>query len=136
MIPEAIRAAFRWWAKHPWMTFWGITPLVLLIIIIPLGNDLLDFAYPICLPVLVIAWILSFSRGVFVTWQRSQDRAVLAVASLAITSIIIILTIPMIFGHHQSRNPDAAVRTNIKNAATAQETPLFCLCLLAVLDWK
>ncbi len=47
MIPETIRAAFRWWAKHPRMTFWGITLLGLLSISIPLSNALLDFAYTI-----------------------------------------------------------------------------------------
>ncbi len=47
MIPETLRAAFRWWAKAPRMTIWGITLLGLLSISIPLSNALLDFAYTI-----------------------------------------------------------------------------------------
>ncbi len=56
MIPEDIRAAFQWWANHPWMAFWGITLFAPLSIIILENTDLLDFAYPIYFTVLVMAW--------------------------------------------------------------------------------
>ena len=99
MISKAITEPIQWWAKHPWMAFWGITLLgsislmaVNSAIIIPLSNDVLDFAHSICFPVLVIAWNLSFFRGMFLTWQRSKVRAVLAVAAFAITIILLTIT--------------------------------------------
>jgi len=66
----------------------GYPPSWPISIIIYLSNNLLDFVYPIYIPVLVIAWILSWCGGVFVTWQRSKVRAVLAVARSAITIMI------------------------------------------------
>ena len=124
MISKAITAPFRWWAKHPWMVFWAIPLLVLFIIIIDENTDLPAFVVLNCAAVLVIAWILSWCRGVFVTWQRSKVLAVQVVATFAITSVIIIWTIPM-FGVHYRSCPlchyDSTVKGNIKNAASAQE---------------
>ena len=121
MIPKAITAAFRWWANHPWMTFWGITLLGLFSIIIGFTTNLFDFAYPIYFPVLVIAWILSWFRGVFVTWQRSKIRAVLiAVAALLIVvGILAAIAIPG-SAAYRARTYDTAVRSHLKNAAKAQ----------------
>jgi len=130
MIPKGITAPFRWWAKHPWIVFWGITFLGSLIIIIPklsvlsdfgpqsgtLLHDLLVFVYGSVLLLLLIAWILSWCRGVFVTWQRSKIRAVLAFSPFAI-----LLIIQMMFSHHPHYNPDSDVKSNLKNAATSQE---------------
>jgi len=73
-----IRAAFQWWAKHPWKVFWGIFLINFLILVIPLSSDLLDMASAICVMVLGIAWFVSFGRGLVVTWQRSKVRAVIA----------------------------------------------------------
>ena len=113
MIPKAITVPFRWWAKHPWVAFWVITPIVLLYINIPSNNALIHFVQ-----VLVIAWILSWFRGVFVIWQRSKFEAVLAVSATFAIPIILIQTI---FSHRPHYNPDNDVKANIKNAATAQE---------------
>jgi len=128
MISEAIRAAFQWWAKHPWMTFWGLTLLCLFSITIvawpdlgPLGTlprNLLVSA----LLLLLIAWILSFSRGVFVTWQRSKIRAVLiAVAGLLIVvGILAAIAIPG-SAAYRTRQYDSDVKSNLKHAADAEE---------------
>jgi len=122
MIPKAITAAFRWSAKHPWMAFWGLTLLGLFSIIISLRNDLPGFVYPIYFPVLVIAWILSWFRGVFVTWQRSKIRAVLiAVAGLLIVvGILAAIAIPG-SAAYRARTYDSDVKSNLKNAAKAEE---------------
>ena len=128
MIPKAITAPFRWWAKQPWRAFWGITLLGLLIIIIAfhspnpgtLLGDVLFFTIVICIYLLPIAWIVSFGRGVFVTWQRSKFDAVLAVAAIPIT-IIVGNIILMQFSHRPHNPSDADVKANLKNAATAQE---------------
>jgi len=113
MSPKAITAPFRWWAKHPWMAFGLITLLGLFSNII-----YQTFAYPIDFLVLVMAWILSWCRGVFVTWQRSKVRAVMAFAAFPIT---ILLINQMMFVHHPHYNYDSDVKSNLKNAATAQE---------------
>jgi len=65
-----------------------------------------------------MAWILSWCRGMFVTWQRSKVEAVVVVAAFAIT---ILLINQMMFSHRPHHNPDADVKSNLKNAATAQE---------------
>jgi len=121
MIPKAITAPFRWWAKHPWMAFWGITLLVPVITIIRLGHDFIAVAYAICLLVLIIGWILSYGRGVFVTWQRSKIRAVLiAVAGLFIVvGILAAIVIPG-SATYRRRSYDSDVKSNLKNAAKAQ----------------
>ncbi len=128
MIPKAIRAAFRWGAKHPWMAFWGITFVLVGTITLavstidPLGHGFIAVAYAICLPVLVIAWILSFGRGMFVTWQRSKIRAVLiAVAALLIVvGILAAIVIPG-SAAYRARTYDSDVKSNLKNAAKAEE---------------
>jgi len=122
MIPEAIRAAFRWWAKHPWMAFWGITLLVPVSTIIRLGHDFIAGAYAICLLVLIIGWILSFGRGMFVTWQRSKIRAVLITVAtlLIVVGILAAITIPG-SAAYRARNYDSDVKSNLKNAAKAEE---------------
>jgi len=122
MIPEAIRPAFRWWAKHPWMAFWGITLLVPVITIIRLGHDFIAVAYAICLLVLIVGWILSFGRGMFVTWQRSKIRSVLitVAALLIVVGILAAIAIPG-SAAYRARNYDSDVKSNLKNAAKAEE---------------
>ncbi len=121
MIPEAIRAAFRWWAKHPWMAFWGITLLVPVSTIIRLGHDFIAGAYAICLLVLIIGWILSFGRGMFVTSQRSKIRAALitVAALLIVVGILAAIVIPGSAAYRR-RSYDSDVKSNLKNAAKAQ----------------
>ncbi len=129
MIPKHITAPFRWGAKHPWMAFWGITFVLVGTITLAvstidsLGHGFIAVAYAICLPVLVIAWILSFGRGMFVTLQRSKIRAVLiAVAGLLIVvGILAAIAIPG-SAAYRARAYDADVKANLKNAATAEET--------------
>jgi len=128
MIPKAITAPFRWWAKHPWIVFWGITLLGLFSIIIlawpdlgPLGTlprNLLVSALLLWL----IAWILSFSRGVFVTWQRSKIRAVLiaVAAHLIVVGILAAIVIPG-SAAYRKRQYDSDVKSNLKSAAKAEE---------------
>ncbi len=127
MIPKHITAPFRWGANLPWMAFWGITLVLVCTITLvvstidPLGHGFIAVAYAICLPVLVIAWILSFGRGMFVTWQRSKIRAVLiAVAALLIVvGILAAIVIPG-SAAYRARAYDADVKANLKNAAKAQ----------------
>jgi len=122
MIPKAITAPFRWWAKHPWMVFWAIilpAPLSTIIFLsndLLLSNDILFCVHVISLLVLPIAWILSFSQEV---WQRSKVRVVLAVAAFVIPIKLIIIS-PML-SHHPTYNPDADVKSNLQNVAMAQE---------------
>jgi len=71
MIPEAMRAAFRWWAKHPWMVFWGIAPLFN-VAVAPLLNLIHRSMSKNALPLFLIVLILSFFRGTFLLWQRSK----------------------------------------------------------------
>jgi len=47
MISKPITAPFRCWAKGPWIVFWGITLLVLVSTIIPLGHDFIAVAYAV-----------------------------------------------------------------------------------------
>jgi len=125
MIPKAITAPFRWWAKHPWIVLWGAILLYLVFIVIALGSLYRPSVFEgrIIALLLAIVWILSFSRGVFVTWQRSKDRAVLAVVASAIT-ILMGIGIFLTMEHHARglrHSYDSDVKYNLKNAYTAQE---------------
>jgi len=121
MIPKTITAPIQWWAKHPWMVFWGLTPIVLSIII-PTSDALLNFV----LLLSVIAWILSWFQGMSVTWERSKVRAVLAFPASAITIIILsTITIMMDIDDKSHRKYDYYVKNNLKYAATAQEDYFF-----------
>jgi len=117
MIPKAITAVFRWWAKHPWIVVWGLIPIVLLINDIPSNNAPLFFNQ-----VLVIAWILSFIRGVFVTWQRSGIRAVLINVGIPFLLVYFLGGIENGRNHaYRIRRYDGEVRNNLKHAAEAEE---------------
>jgi len=121
MIPEAIRAAFRWWAKHPWEVFWGAILLYVVIVIalFPLHRPSFFVRRTIWLS-LELIWILSFSRGVFVTWQRSKVRAVFAVVLLVICFVLIAKSIR--WGTWGGDNRfDSRVKNDLRWAVTAQE---------------
>jgi len=135
MISKAITTSIRWWAKHPWMTFWGITLLAPLSIIIALRiltdlapqpgtllQNILPFVYAICSGVVVIAWILSFCRGMFVTRQRSKIRAALitVAALLIVVGILAAIVIPG-SAAYRARTYDSDVKSNLKSAAKAEE---------------
>jgi len=85
MIPETNTAPIQWWAKHPWIVFWG----TILFFFVFIFASLALYRPPVFVGGTVlllspIVLILSFSRGVFVTWQRSKIGALIAVAALLI----------------------------------------------------
>ncbi len=120
MFPEAIRAAFRWWAKHPWMVFWG-TILFFGVIVIPLHPTSV-FVRKIISLLFFILLILSFSRGIFLRWKRSKfgllkDGLILvsligAIAAMAIPRVVV----------HRERRYIYEIETELKNAAAAQKS--------------
>ena len=87
MIPKAIRAAFLWCGKHPWMVFWVITlfggPLVLNTLkrlqAFSLPDDLSLLGTKICIWAGIALWLGSFIYAVSVTGKRSKSKAVIAV---------------------------------------------------------
>jgi len=124
MIPKAITAPFRWWAKHPRVVFWVITlfggPFV-----IKSCQRLKTFGLPDDLSlrgtkIFVLAWLAlwlgSFVYSVLVTWKRSKVGAVNAVL---LSGILVALAIPQ--AAPMGPRPDRLVKSNIKAAATAQE---------------
>jgi len=112
MIPKAITAPFRWWAKHPWMAFWGITLLVPVITIIRVGHDI-AVAYAICLLVLIIGWILSFGRGLFVTCPKIRAALITVAALLIVVGILAAIVIPGSAAYRR-RSYDSDVKSNLK----------------------
>jgi Tfp pilus assembly protein PilE len=129
MIHEAIRAPIRWWAKHPWKTFWGfflfyfviVFPLFMLFVPDPqpgtLLNDLLGYLFIIYLLLSAIVLFLSFIRGMFLIWQRSKIEAFVIAVIIAVPSWVIV----EMFSAVRTREYDADVKSNIRNAAVAQE---------------
>jgi len=128
MIREDIRAAFHWWAKHPWMAFWSITLFAPLSIMILGGSDLGPLGplsrklFVSALLLLLIAWILSFIRGVFVTWQRAGIIAVLidVVVPLIVVGYLAAIAIPQ-YASRRRRGYDGEVKADVRLAANAEE---------------
>jgi len=125
MIPEAIRTAFRCWTRHPWMAFWGIT-LIVVPLVMKLLSRLRAFSLPddlsllgtkICVWAGIALWLGSFIYAVLVTWKRSKVGAVNAVVLFGIG---VVLTLPQTASMRR-RGPDDWVKYSIRNAATAQE---------------
>ncbi len=126
MIPEAIRTAFRCWTRHPWMAFWGIT-LIVVPLVMKLLSRLRAFSLPddlsllgtkICVWAGIALWLGSFIYAVLVTWKRSKVGAVNAVVLFGIG---VVLTLPQTASMRR-RGPDDWVKYSIRNAATAQES--------------
>ena len=124
MITEAIRAEFRWWAKHPWFVFWG----TILIFFVYLFASHALYRPPgfVSITVLLlspIVLIFSFCRGVFVTWQRSGIGALMPGAALLLVfGFLAAMAFPQFaqFAAYRRRTYDADVKVNLKNAAKAQ----------------
>jgi len=123
MIPKAITAPFRWWAKHPWIVFWVITlfggPLVIKSLqrlqTFGLPDDRLLLGTNSVLAGIAL-WLGSFIYAVSVTGKRSKSEAVIAVVLFVIgVGLTIPQTAPM------GPRPDRLIKSNIKNAAMAQE---------------
>ncbi len=112
-----IRAPFRWWAKHPWMVFWGTFPLYFVI-----RGSLGWFTTPYFVFLLsATILILSFIQGIFLTWQRSGIRGVLInVAALFFVGIFAGTYIASL-APYARREYDSNVKRNLKNAAKAEE---------------
>jgi len=120
MIPKPITAPFRWWAKHPWIVVWGMIPFSFVIsyaLVILLQPSY--FVRRTILVPFIIVWILCWWKGVSVTWQRSKVRAVLA-AVLFMIGFVLIAT-PNSLRPSEGRDLDRLVKSDIKNATTAQE---------------
>jgi len=82
MIPKAITAPIRWWAKHPWMVSWGAILLYVIVIrllILVLDDLVLDSVNRAILLLLSIVLILSFVRAMFLNWQRSKIATIVVV---------------------------------------------------------
>jgi len=134
-----IRAAFQWWAKHPWKVFWGILILPYLIFIpiafLPESTliSLFEFdpdsqpgIFVLLLMVVVlivftlsqIVMYLSFSRGMFLMWKRSKIEVI--VLGVVLAPVIWIILVQ--FSIMRTREYDSAVRVGLMFAANAQET--------------
>ncbi len=113
-----IRAPFRWWAKHPWMVFWGTFPLYFVI-----RDSLGWFTTPYSVFLLSSTiLILSFIQGIFLIWLRSGIGAVLNNVAVPIlfVGIIAVMALPQFRPYARAEN-DSAVKSNLKRAANAEE---------------
>ena len=123
MIPKAITAPIRWWGKHPWMTFCGITlfggPLVIKVVFrlrdFCLPDDLSLLGTKICVWALIALWLGSFIYAESVTWKRSKIDAVIAVMTFV---IVVALMIPQ-FATMRRRGPDPEISSNLKSLHVA-----------------
>lgn len=119
MIPRAIRAAFRWWTKHPWTVFWGTILIVFLLFLLYQPSEFVSRTIFLLSTTILI---LSFSRGIFLRWKRSKfgllkDGLILvsligAIAAMAIPRVVV----------HRERRYIYEIKTELKNAAAAQKS--------------
>jgi len=116
---SGIRAAFRWWAKHPWIVFWGTIPITYLLFALYQPSV---FVSRTILLLSTIVWILSFSRGVFVTWQRAGIIAVLidVALPLIVVGYLAAIAIPQ-YAFSRRRGYDGMVKAYVRSAANAEE---------------
>ena len=120
MIPNHIQEPFRLWAKHPWIVVWGMIPFSFVISYALVA--LLQPSYfvrKIILVPFIIVGILSWFQGVFVTWQRSKVRAVLA-AVLFVIGFVLIAT-PNNWRPMGGAGPDGLIKFKIQHVAMSQE---------------
>jgi len=130
MIRRAITAYFQWCGKHPWIVFWGAI-LLYLVILIAFFRILFDLRPQYRM---LLNGLLAFVTGNFL-WlfaivliliqgyvrKRSKTGGVLtAVAGwLIFVGLLAAIALPQ-FGPYATREYDADVKANIRNAATAQ----------------
>jgi len=118
LIPKAITTSIRWWAKHPWIVFWG-TILFFFVIsfaLVPLRLTSVFVRGTIVL-LLAIVLILSFFRGTFLLWQRSKIGTALIVV---VIPVYLAISVPGMRGY-RTRTYDAEVKKNLREAALAQK---------------
>jgi hypothetical protein len=106
MIPKPITAPFRWWAKHPWIVFWGSIPLFYF-----LSDPHLRF-------VNLLVLILSFILGMFLNWQRSKSATIVVVVFILVSYAIIDAQ----FSIFRRRAYFSETRSNLMKAADAQRS--------------
>ncbi len=134
-----IRAAFQWWAKHPWKVFWGILILPYLIVIpiafLPESTLISLFEFDadsqpgifvlllivvvqIVFTLLLIVMYLSVFRGMFLMWRQSKVTAALVVVGLAGLTWFGVVQLSIV----NRRGYGSEVRLNLKDAAHAQQS--------------
>ncbi len=124
MIPKAITAPFRWWAKHPWIVFQGtilfFIGIVLFLSAAPHPPSVFFVLRTIVLPVYIVS-ILSFIRGMFLMmWKRSKGDAIAVIALVVVLAAMMWLAVEMIsarerFGYYSE------VELELLRAAIVQE---------------
>lgn len=118
MMPKAVTAPFRWWAKHPWIVFCGT-------ILFFIGFDffLLEDLGPTSGYVVstivssYVVLIVSFIRGMFLLWKRSKGEAILLVVCIAVPMWFIV---EMHFTHERF-GYHSEVQLELLRAAILQE---------------
>ncbi len=122
MMPKAVTAPFRWWAKHPWIVFCGT-------ILFFIGFDffLLEALGPTSGYVVstivssYVVLIVSFIRGMFLMmWKRSKGDAIAVIALVVVLAAMMWLAVEMLsarerFGYYSD------VELELLRAAIVQE---------------
>ena len=134
MIPTAVTASFRWWAQHPWETFWGTLFLCFLILLIPAPlvyfmsdpashPGIVSVARLVALVIMAV-WGLSqivmyssFSREMSLMWKRSKIGVILLVVVIAAPTwfVVEMFSARERFGYHSE------VELELLRAAKVQE---------------
>ncbi len=126
MIPTAVTAPFRWWAKHPWIVFWGTILFCFGIFFFPLEAPHLPSVFvikTIVLP-LYIVLILSFIRGMFLMmWKRSKGE----VSKFDVIMLVMLIAAPTwlaveVLSTRQPLGYVLEARLQLRAAAQAQES--------------
>ena len=119
MIPKAIRAVFRWWAKHPWIVFWG-NFLVFGVIESTLHPLSVFVGRTISLLFFIVS-ILSFIRGMFLICRRSKFGPLKALLLIVVPVMAIAaMAIPR-YRVHRLMAYKREVRLDLMRAADAQK---------------
>jgi hypothetical protein len=81
----------RWWAKHPWTTFWLLPVMWILLLMAaamlvgealsPWVRNAIGLGFS---GVLAVLWAASFARGLLLTWQTRKPRALIIVGVMVV----------------------------------------------------
>ena len=119
MIPKPIRAVFRWWAKHPWIVFWG--NFLVFGVIESTLHPLSVFVGRTISLLFFIVIILSFIRGMFLICRRSKFGPLKALLLIVVPVMAIAaMAIPR-YRVHRLMAYKREVRLDLMRAADAQK---------------
>jgi Tfp pilus assembly protein PilE len=119
-VATRLRAGFRWWQRHPWITFWlTITSWIVFVAAAenaPLGKIVGGMTVLALVLAHVGLTVASLGRGLYVSWRKSKLRG--AVITLVVVGAILAVMIPL-YNNIGGRAKIAKAQADVRSLASA-----------------